>query len=284
MYKCFRLFLFILPSIVFVSCQNSTSSEGGVSKENQVYLPEYQQILDSLNVVGTIVVHDFQKDVFYSNDFQWAKRGQLPASTFKIPNTIIGIETGVLQPDTSVFRWDGSPRAMEIWQQDLNLEQAFQYSCVPCYQEVARKIGVERMQHFLQKLDYGDMRVDSINLDVFWLAGESRITPFQQIDFLERFYFEKLPISVSTVEVVKSIMFLGVFQEAEIYAKTGWVSRNGLNSGWFVGFARKQDDVLFFAVNVEPKPDFNMDEFPAVRKVIAMKALELFFDKYFKSK
>ncbi|MBN2747770.1 MAG: class D beta-lactamase, partial [Bacteroidales bacterium] len=259
-----KLFFFTVALIFAVSCQNTPTSQGGVFSENQVYVSEYQQILDSLNVEGTIVIHDFDKDIFYSNDFQWANRGQLPASTFKIPNTIIGLETGVLNADTSIFRWDGSPRAMDIWQQDLNLEQAFQYSCVPCYQEVARKIGVERMSSFLTKLDYGNMRVDSNNLDVFWLVGESKITPFEQIDFLERFNFKELPIAESTVEAVKSIMFQGVFREAEIYGKTGWVSRNGLNSGWFVGFAEKEKKAWFFAVNVEPKQGFNMDEFPAV--------------------
>ena len=130
------------------------------------------------------------------------------------------------------------------------------------------------MQSFLAKFEYGNMLVDSTNLDVFWLEGDSKITPFQQIDFLERFYYQRLPIAESTVSVVKSIMFQGVFQGAKIYAKTGWAIRNGLNSGWYVGFAEKETKVWFFAVNVDPKQGFNMDEFPAVRKIIAMKALE----------
>ena len=89
-------------------------------------------------------------------------------------------------------------RRLKVWEQDLTFKQAFHYSCVPCYQEVARKIGATRMNVWLNKLDYGQMHVDTTNIDVFWLEGDSQINQYQQIDFLKRLYRSELLISHRT--------------------------------------------------------------------------------------
>ena len=152
----------------------------------------FQQIIDSSLVKGAVLIYDPQKNTYYSNDFDWAKTGHLPASTFKIPNSIIALETGVVENDSTLFKWDGKKRALAIWEKDMILHEAFHRSCVPCYQEIARKIGVARMKAHLRKFDYGYMLVDSSNLDIFWLEGASRINQFQQIDFLSRFTATKV--------------------------------------------------------------------------------------------
>ena len=56
--------------------------------------------------------------------------------------------------------------------------------------------------------------------------------------------------------------------------KTGWSIRNGNNNGWFVGYVEKDNNVYFFATNVEPEEEFNMDMFPMIRKEITYKALK----------
>ena len=71
--------------------------------------------------------------------------GHLPASTFKIPNSIIALETGLIEDDSTLIKWDGDERRLPAWEQDLVFRDAFHYSCVPCYQEIARKIGEKRM-------------------------------------------------------------------------------------------------------------------------------------------
>ena len=130
---------------------------------NRILSPELQPIFDSLDVVGSVLIYDLKNDTFYSNDFKWAQKGKLPASTFKIANSIIALETGVVKSDSSLFKWDGEKRFMKEWEQDLILRDAFHFSCVPCYQDIARKIGEERMNSYLTKLNYGDMRVNSSN-------------------------------------------------------------------------------------------------------------------------
>ena len=236
--------------------------------------PEFQAIIDSANVRGAILIYDQDEDKYYSNDFEWTKKGQLPASTFKIPNSIIALETGVVANDRTVFRWDGDPRALRNWEQDLTFKEAFHFSCVPCYQEVARHIGLLRMREYLSRFNYGLIKVDSGAIDSFWLQGDSRINQFQQIDFLKRMYQSELPISERTEKIMKGMMVIEQNEHYTLSGKTGWSIRNGVNNGWFVGYVQTKNSLHFFATNVEPKEGFDMEMFPMIRKEITFKALK----------
>lgn len=142
-----------------------------------------------------ILIYDLKEETYYSNNFEWTQKGKLPASTFKIPNSIIVLEVGIVTHGHIVFKWNGEKRSFKSWEQDLTFKDAFHFLCVPCYQEVARKIGVQRMVKYVDTLNYGNMKVDTANIKLFWLEGVSRINQLQQIDFLKRFYVSQLPIS-----------------------------------------------------------------------------------------
>lgn len=238
-------------------------------------VPEIKTILDSAGVAGSVLAYDFQKDVYYSNDFKWTETGHLPASTFKIVNSIIALETGVVDDDSTLLKWDGITRNIKNWNRDLILRDAFHYSCVPCYQEIARKIGAKRMNEYLEKLNYGNMKVDSGNIDIFWLSGDSRINQFQQIDFLKRFYLSRLPISVRTDKIMKRMMVIEENENYKLSGKTGWSIRNGNNNGWFVGYVENDKNVYYFATNIQPDKEFNMDMFPVIRKEVTYKTLHI---------
>ena len=75
-----------------------------------------------------------------------------------------------------------------MWEADMSFRQAFVRSCAPCYQGIARKIGSQLMRRYIDTLAYPGMQFDSSSVDYFWLGGPSRITPFQQAAFLQRFY------------------------------------------------------------------------------------------------
>ncbi len=236
--------------------------------------PEFQAILDSADLNGAILIFDSEGDEYYSNDFDWSEKGQLPASTFKIPNSMIALETGVVKNDSTLFKWDGRKRMIKLWEQDLIFSDAFKFSCVPCYQEIARGIGVDRMKEFLAKFDYGNIQVDSTNIDLFWLTGAARITPFEEIDFLKRFYNAQLPISKRTEKLLRQIMILNENPNYTLSGKTGWSMDDDKNNGWFVGFVETKNKVYYFATNVEPKPSFDMALFPKIRKEVTIQALE----------
>ena len=130
------------------------------------------------------------------------------------------------------------------------------------------------MNEYVHKLNYGNMKVDSTNIDLFWLEGESVISQFQQIDFLKRFYQSRLPVSEQTALIMKRMMILEENDEFKLSEKTGWSVRNGKNNGWFVGYVESQNKVYFFATNIEPKERFNMNMLSVIRKSITYKALE----------
>jgi beta-lactamase class D len=270
-----HLALFALLSIL-LSCSQPVqkpNADGNDTRRTEVVMTDFQQILDSANVVGSVLVYDLESGTAYSNDFQRCDKGYLPASTFKIPNSIIALETGVVENDSTLFKWNGEKRRLPVWEQDLIFRDAFRVSCVPCYQEIARKIGVKRMKEYLAKLNYGKMVVDSATIDLFWLEGESTITMSQQLDFLIRLYNAELPISERTREIMKRLMQIESNDSWKFSGKTGWAIRNGNNIGWFVGYLEKGNKVYFIVTNIEPNEAFNLDLFPKIRTQISLGAL-----------
>lgn len=270
-----KLLLLAVSLFIFTCCVDKKQRQTGEKSlsSSQIQSPKFQSILDSADVKGAILIYDLKKDSYYSNDFEWSRAGKLPASTYKIPNSIIALETGVVENDSTLFKWNGQERALKVWEQDLIFRDAFHFSCVPCYQDVARKIGVKRMNAYLSKLSFGDMKVDSTNIDSFWLEGESKISQFQQVDFLRRFYDKQLPITERTYEIMNRMMVIDENNEYTLIGKTGWSIRNDHNNGWFVGYLKKENNTYFFAANVEPKGAFSRATFVPARKQVVFKAL-----------
>jgi len=273
-----KIFPFLAIVILFLSCSDGKKSATNKKNESiitkQVVKSEFQFIIDSCNVEGSVLIYDLNKDVYYSNNFERAKMGHLPASTFKITNSIIALETGIVKNDSTLLKWDGKKRWMKKWEQDLILRDAFHFSCVPCYQDIARSIGVERMNAYLAKMKYGSMKVDTSNLDMFWLEGDSRINQFQQIDFLKSFYQSKLPISERTEKIMKRMFVADHTDQYKLSEKTGLSNTNGIYNGWYVGYIEFKSDTYFFATNIEPQKEFDFDKFVAKRKEITLKALK----------
>lgn len=270
--------IYIIPILIGLFSCTGKKTKSDIKEikvvEQEIIVPKFETIIDSANVEGAILIYELEDDKYYSNDFNWAKKGNLPASTFKITNSIIALETGVVENDSTLFKWNGEKRRFKNWEQDLILRDAFHFSCVPCYQEIARKIGENKMNEFLKKLDYGNMKVNSSNIDLFWLEGESRITQFQQINFLKRLYQSELPISERTEMIIKRMIVIEENNDYRLSGKTGWSIRNGNNNGWFVGYVETQNKTYFFATNVEPKQQFDMNLFPMIRKNVTFKAFE----------
>lgn len=272
----------ILPIILIsflAACQHAGKSrpfqeiESDLS-ESRISVQEFQNILDSAGVEGCILVYKFNDKTWLSNDFNWAEIGRLPASTFKIPNSIIALETGVMESDSSIIPWDGHKRWLDSWNKDMTLGEALQFSCVPCYQRIAREVGADRMRQWLDTLHYGQMVFDSNTIDKFWLEGNSKISPYEQIDFLKRLYFKEIPISVNTSTIITRMLILDKNTQFTLSGKTGWSIRGGNNNGWFVGYVETENGVSFFATNVNPGTEFKMDFFPVIRKQITLAALK----------
>src|SRR4029078_11493043 len=148
-----------------------------------------------LGTTGTFVAYKVDDYLIIASDKVRSGEGRLPASTFKIPNSIIALETGVVEdPDKDVFKWDGVTRSIEPWNKDHTLRSAIAVSAVPVYQEIARRIGPERMQKYVDLFDYGNRDIGG-GIDQFWLTGNLRIDPIQQVDFVDRLRRRAMPVS-----------------------------------------------------------------------------------------
>lgn len=234
---------------------------------------DFKKIFNDANVQGAVFVLAPSDSILYTNDFNWLEKGFLPASTFKIPNSIIALETGVVEDAGTIFKWDGKDRYLDVWEQDLSFAEALKFSCVPCYQEIARKIGPKRMREYLDKFEYGNMVFDSSTIDLFWLEGKSTVTPAQHIEFLKKLYESILPISERTEKIIKEMLILEEEDGYRLSGKTGWAIRNGNNTGWFVGYIEAGGNVYYFATIIIPEEKFNMKLFPKIRAEITKEAL-----------
>ena len=205
--------------------------------------------------VGTFVGYKVDDYLIIASDKERSGQPQLPASTFKVPNSLIALETGVVEdPDKDVFKWDGVTRSIEAWNKDHTLRSAIAASVVPVYQEIARRIGPERMQRFVDLFEYGNRDISG-GIDQFWLTGNLRIDPVQQVDFVDRLRRGVLPLSKRSQEVVRDILPATKVGNATIRAKSGLVGaeRGQPSLGWLVGWAEAGSQQTVFAMNMDCK-------------------------------
>lgn len=268
----------IIRLLCFFSILSSCNEQQNKVKQipnHKIVQEEFQIILDSAKVSGTILIFDPQKGSYYANDFDEAYKSVIPASTYKIPHSIIGLETRILANEQTIFKWDGNERAFSSWEKDLTLKEAFQKSCVPCYQEMAREIGAKRMNENLEKLNFGVMDITDETVDNFWLTGNSKINAFEQIDFLKRFYNKELPISKPTNKTVINILIMEQNEDFILSGKTGLALDFDRSIGWFVGYLEKEGKVFYFATRISPNDkDMPRNEFSSLRKVIILRGLK----------
>jgi beta-lactamase class D len=180
----------------------------------------------------------------------------LPGSTFKIPNTLIALETGVAPGADFEIAWDESLRPTsgfwaKSWSQDHTLRSALQNSVYWYYQELARRIGSERMQLYLDQFEYGNKSMAG-GLDQFWLHGDLRISPDEQVRFLQRLYSGELGVSGKSTEILKDLLVLEDGGDFRLSGKTGTVGvAPGRELAWLVGYVERGERVFLFALNVE---------------------------------
>ncbi|MBP7769491.1 MAG: class D beta-lactamase [Aliarcobacter sp.] len=230
---------------------------------------QLEKIFKDNQVKGTIVIESYNtKKIDIYND----KRASMflsPASTFKIPHTLIALNEGLITSD-SLILWDKTDKGMKAWNKNQTLESAFKVSCVWCYKEFALKIGEQKYKDYLKSIDYGNK---NIGLDVsdFWLDDSLKITAYGQIKFLKRLYANDLPFKIQDINTLKQIMIEEKTEDYILRAKSGWSTRFEQESGWYVGYVETKDDVWFFATNIITKGAKDL----AKRKEITLEALRL---------
>jgi beta-lactamase class D len=199
---------------------------------------------------GAFVLYDQYSERYIRYQPERCSEQLLPASTFKIMNSLIGLETGVISDENHVIPWDGTKHDIPAWNQDHTLKTAIQDSVVWYYQELARRVGSERMQFYMDAAGYGNRDITG-PVDVFWLNGTLRISADEQVEFLKRLYQGDLPFSERSMKIVKEILVLEKTETYQLSGKTGSGQMKAIYTGWFVGYIEEDTKVYFFATNIQ---------------------------------
>lgn len=216
---------------------------------------DFSRHFRDLGVEGSILIYDLSSNRVFQHNPKRNETAFPAASTFKILNSLISLETKVVTDEIAVLTWDGIQRELPEWNRDLNMREAFKLSAVWFYQVLARRVGYERMQQWVAQVKYGNQNIGGKeDIDKFWLNGSLKVTPQQQIQFLRSLYNNDLPFSERTLSIVKDIMINEKTPDYTIRGKTGWYgfgSKVIPNIGWYIGYLERGKNTYFFATNID---------------------------------
>lgn len=215
---------------------------------------DFQKFFDECNIPGSITLYDYQNKKWLFSDSIDSQKATLPASTFKIMNTLIALETKVVADEKELIKWHGNQDTAKYGYRpniyhDMSMQEAFRLSAGWAYVELAKKIGKPRYKKYLSKARYGNGDLSIEEAD-FWNFGNFAITPYNQIEILISIYEETLPFSKRGFQILKNIMLVEQNENYTLRAKTGWTRDKGKDTGWWVGYIEKGNEVYFFATRL----------------------------------
>lgn len=228
-------------------------------------------------VKGSTTIYDYNRQIWLYTDSADAVRTTLPASTFKVLNSLIALETKVIQDENEVIAWDGTDhqlfgRSFPLWNQDTNLKTAFKNSTIWFYVDLAEKIGRKEYRKILRAVNYGNHNLSEKGTD-FWNYGAFEVSPKNQIELLVKLYDSQLPFAQRNMDIVKNTM-VSEQQDSMVFRdKTGWTSKAGQNIGWWIGYVTTADNVIFFATRITDAVANANPNFASCRKTITKRIL-----------
>jgi len=234
-----------------------------------------QTIFSDHNVDGIIVIYNLNKDQWTFSDRDDANRGTIPASTFKICNSLIALEEKAIAPDT-IIAWDGKEKAfkgsvVKSWNADTNLESAFKNSTIWFYVELSKRIKRSTYARYLKEIGYGNLNLGEKG-DDFWNYGNMEISPKDQVEFLAKLYKEELPFDKKNMALVKSYMRMKIDGPYTLSGKSGWGVKNGADIGWLIGFLETDGEVYAYATRITTDSNKVPNDFGKLRSTITLEA------------
>ena len=222
------------------------------------------------NARGTLVVVDTRdsKETILVHDRYRAAQRLSPASTFKIPHSLIALDAGVLRDEFQVIPWDGVKRPIDAWNHDQDLRSAVRNSAVWVFERFAREIGREKEAAYMRQIPYGNAL--SSGADPFWVDGDLAISAQEQIPFLRHLYKNTLPFRVEHQLIVKDVLINEAGRDWILHAKSGWTGK----IGWWVGWVEWPEGPVYFALNIDTPNQ--MEDLPKREKIVrgALRSLD----------
>lgn len=234
-----------------------------------------QSLFSEHDLDGCIVIYDAARDRWIYSDESKARIGTIPASTFKILNSLIALQEGAIDPNETL-RWDGADKkfkgqSVKAWNRDMNLEGAFRNSAVWFYVELSKRIPRSVYGRYLQACDYGNLDL-SEGGDDFWNYGPMKVTPRNQVEFLLRLHGRDLPFSERDMNLITSLMVITSTDSYTLSGKSGWGIQGGNDIGWLIGFLEKGQEVYCFATRILADSKEVPKDFSQARTTITLEA------------
>jgi beta-lactamase class D len=192
-----------------------------------------------------------------------------PASTFKIPLSLMGFDSGFLTDERlpALPYREGSAVQDPAWKTTVDPTYWIQNSVVWYSQQITSWLGKERLQRYVTRFSYGNQDLTgnpglNDGLTQAWLSSSLRISPLEQAAFLEKLLARQLPVSARAYEMTRRLLYVGELPNGwSVRGKTGTgyqMKDDGTPDltrqiGWFVGWASKgkRDIVFVYAVGDE---------------------------------
>lgn len=259
--------------IAVMGCSQSvTPPVSKVLPGNQVLRTDFKRYFDQCGVEGSTVIFDQTRNQWIVSDTTLVYTRNLPASTFKIINLLIFLETRTIPDENYIVKWPGATDTVKYGYRadiyhDISVKKAFEVSAGWAFIEVAKRIDRKVYKDYLSRCGYGNSDV-SFNEADFWNFGPLGISPVEQVKVLKKLYDGKLPFSKRNMDMVKRVMITEQNTADTLRSKTGWTMADGINTGWWVGYLEKKGHTYFFATRLLQDRKNNRADFSRCRKDI----------------
>lgn len=259
------LFLWAVPTLAF-----------SYSPQNRSDLPKNIKRISNLELSnafhgyeGSFVLYNSRENSWSVYDPDNARKRISPNSTYKIYDALLGLESGVISPESSVISWNGEACPFEAWEGDQDLNSAIKNSVNWYFQSIDSQLGSDSIKSFLQTIQYGNQQISS-DIDLYWTDSSLKISPLEQVELLKKFNENEFHFSPDNISAVKKALQLSSSDAGNFFGKTGTgrIDNRDVN-GWFVGYVETSDNTYYFSVNI--KADSNASGSAAAK--IAMSVL-----------
>ncbi len=219
------------------------------------FYPEHMKQLDLdscfYGYEGSFVLYGVNSHQYYIYNQKAGTTRISPDSTYKIYSALCALEQGVITPDSSYMKWDGSAFPFEAWNQDQNLNTAMSRSVNWYFKTLDEKSGISALKSCIGRLEYGNQDLSG-GIGSYWLESSLKISPVEQVVLLSRLCQGTLPFQPDHIKAVKDSLYISASQGVSLYGKTGTGNINGKDvNGWFIGFVQSKDDTYVFSTNIQ---------------------------------
>lgn len=264
MLKHYLLFIFIM----LLSISPSSAEEQKLTELAWQTSPNIAALFEEAGVDGAFVVYDVIEQRLIGFNRQRVMQQFVPASSYKIPHTLIALNSGAVSSVDELLSWDGNPAPFKAWEKDMSLREAIGVSNAAIYQQVSRRIGMTAMQHHIDKLGYGNALLGE-TVDRFWLDGPLKISALEQVRFLAKLANSALDYPSEQQAIVREIIQQPSSAGTALFAKSGWQNAPDPGIGWWVGWVETRGQIYAFALNL----DIRSAKEAALREPLARRSL-----------